>query len=369
MAKTIPITVTPFDATVTFRLRRKAEALGPASVDHWWMPTTTVYPGPKSQPANYRAVVDGFWQLCRQAASDAEADVADSYLLARLLPYVRPLGSRRVVADARLRRRIGRGVDPDVGALDRLLRADPLAPITEVEFRDRTADAIGPLAMTTEECGRYLRFADELLAGPRRRLPDDPEGAVAELRRTWTGWAAGFGRRKGRDEDKRVLDVLSYEARAALHRCYSAVWECILLPHLQGRFDLSPESSLFLAFWHQEQSRRPSDPGAPAYFHLFHGHSIGLHPAGSGLIRTPTGKSLLGTWVRAACEPDLTSANAAHRRAAAVDLGRAYGRLLRGLLLAAFFYAGRRIEANQDRKGSTRRRPLRGTEHPIDPDD
>jgi len=86
-----------------FTLCRKEERLGDVPVDHWWMRATEVY-GQRAHrgrgPGNHEALADAFWALCRREGSHTEADVRESYLLARLLPHVRSQGSRRVVADA-----------------------------------------------------------------------------------------------------------------------------------------------------------------------------------------------------------------------------------------------------------------------------
>jgi hypothetical protein len=331
MPETISISCTPFDAPLSYRLQRKAEDLGPIPIDHWWMPIQSVYPTTRNEPGNYRAIVDGYWQLCRREGSSREPDAAESYLLARLLPLARPVGSRRVVADARLRTERKARAE-SAATLQATLAADPLEPMSAIDFRDQTGRVMGPCDMTAEDQARYLDVCRQLFSGPLRRLPEDDTAALDELRRTWLGWANGFARRTGRDADKRVLDVLSYEMRAALHRCYSAVWSGVLLPHLRDEYRLSVESSRFLAFWHLEQSRE-SEAGSPAYFHLFHAQAFGLHPAGSEFIRTPAGRALLGEWLRSGGDPE----------------SRSYGRLLRGLYLAVFHYADRRERERTER--------------------
>jgi hypothetical protein len=119
----------------------------------------------KSQQTNYRPIVDAFWQLCRQAGSDKEPAVAASYLLARLLPHVRSLGSRRVVTDSRLSNR-RKAVADGLSILEDFLRADPLTPLTEVQFRASTKKAIGPLKMAPKAALSYLQFEETLLTEP-----------------------------------------------------------------------------------------------------------------------------------------------------------------------------------------------------------
>jgi hypothetical protein len=319
----VTISLTPFYDRLIFRLQHKRECLGPATLDHWWMPIQSVYPTANSEPANFRAIIRGFWQLCRREGSHTETDVAESYLLAGLLPMARFIGCRRIVADARLRKcRVSRTESCEI--LDSLLAADSLMPMSEIEFRDGTRDVMGPCKMNEEDRALYGKFAENLFSSPVRQLPEDEAGALAELQRIWLSWSQGFARRRSRNADKRILDILSYEMRAALHRCYSAVWDLLLLPHLREEYRLPAESSKFLAFWHLEQSRE-SEVCSPSYFHLFHAQSFGLHPAGSLFIQTSTGRALIGDWIRSGGESS----------------AEPYGRLLRGLYLAVYHYMER----------------------------
>jgi hypothetical protein len=91
-----------------------------------------------------------------------------------------------------------------------------------------------------------------------------------------------------------VIDILSLECRAALNRCYLAVW-CLLLPHLANRYQLSEESIAFHRFWHLDQCQPTNDHGG--LFHLFHGHTFALHPGAGLLLLTKTGSELMGQWL------------------------------------------------------------------------
>jgi hypothetical protein len=103
--------------------------------------------------------------------------VKESYLLARLLPHVRSLGSRGVVADSRLSNRRKAVIDGR-SMLEASLRADPLTPLTEVQFHAGTKRAIGPDKMAPEAVQRYLQFEETLLTEPCNRLPQDPEASM-----------------------------------------------------------------------------------------------------------------------------------------------------------------------------------------------
>jgi hypothetical protein len=124
---------------------------------------------------------------------------------------------------------------------------------------------------------------------------------------------------------------LSYEARAALHRCYSATW-VELLAHLSEKYQLSPPSRKFLELWHLDQVRERGPANAEAWDHLFHGHVFALHPIGGGLLRTPTGRELVGAWLS---DPDSQAA---------------FGRVLHALWAAAYHYDERRESQALERR-------------------
>lgn len=356
-------TFTPYDRKVTFHLQRKPAKLGAVDIDHWWMPIPTIYPlGTSKLPINSHAAVDSFWQLCRQAGSDRDEPVAESYLLAKLLPHMRSYGARRIVADARLDSRSSRFEEARL-ELEAILQCDPLHPITEKEFRLETKKAIGPFAsgsvkMTDTQRRRYAQIRMELFEKPLLLLPRDANAAFEKLRRTWTGWTKGFARRRGREEDKLILDVFSYEARAALHRCLSAAWTALILPRLVEQHAISKATIAFLSFWHLEPTRASRNPNVSS--HLFHAGTFATHPAGASFIGTTDGQALLGQWLESVLrkqkrkrkknEPPFEHSDAYR--------GREYGRLLRGILLAVYDYAVRRLTANEDRRGSAPRPSL-----------
>jgi hypothetical protein len=162
-------------------------------------------------------------------------------------------------------------------------------------------------------------------------LAKNEQGAFACLKETWQRLMRSVGRSRGNQREKQLLDILSYEARAALHDCYSTVWQHLLLPHLSRKYALSAQSERFLRFWHLDHATE-SNLGDQARFHLFHGHIFGLHPAGALFLSAPAGQALTGAWL------------------ADADSESAYQRLLGGLCLAVFQYAAQRDNAADDRK-------------------
>jgi hypothetical protein len=83
-----------------FELCRKRAQFGSVAVDQFWMDHATIYGQRNQRAANYEAIVEGFWGLCWREGSVLLDEVQDSYLLAKLLPYARSNGSRRVFEDA-----------------------------------------------------------------------------------------------------------------------------------------------------------------------------------------------------------------------------------------------------------------------------
>jgi hypothetical protein len=336
MEGNLRITVSVADKPLVFSLCRKAEQLGTLPVDHWWMPTTALYAqrARSNQAAgNFAAVTAGFWALCGREGTQHDPEVQQSYLLARLVPFTRNQGSRRIFADACLGppRRRSRSPRQDlVEELEPLLQASRTRRMSRLDFQRKTGDVLGPPALAQEAVNTYQALCQELFAPAQQRLLADEAGAVAQTLACWQRWMRSIGRRRGREQEKQVLDVLSYEARASLHRCYSAVWEMPLLPHLRARYQLSDASVRFLRLWHLDQAEE-SNLGEQALFHLFHGHIFGLHPAGALLLQTPTGREALGHWI---ADP-----TAAH-----------WGSLLHAIYLATHVYLGRREQAALERR-------------------
>jgi hypothetical protein len=116
-----------------------------------------------------------------------------------------------------------------------------------------------------------------------------------------------------------------------MDRCYSAAWDMLLLPHLTQAYPLSVETITFLRLWHLDQASE-SNLGEVAYFHLFHGHAFTLHPATALFLSSPTRRELVGNWLATGYSD------------------RAFGRLLHGVLIAVFHYAGIRDDTIQRRR-------------------
>jgi hypothetical protein len=239
------------------------------------------------------------------------------------MPHVRSKGSRRVLLDSVLTSKSASSLDKAAVTtnLNQLLDQSREEETNLVGFRDSTADAIGPPIYGEEAEAAYDRFADELLEKGRNVLEQEGDRAIEVTVDLWKERMRTIGRRSGHDLEKQVLDILSYECRAAVHRCYSAVWD-YLICSLDDKYELSDEEVVFHRFWHLERQMRSDQPDK-ARFHLFHGHIFGLHPAGAEFLQTTTGQSLMGEWLSAPESPASS------------------GRLLHGLTVAVHDYASR----------------------------
>jgi hypothetical protein len=86
-----------------------------------------------------------------------------------------------------------------------------------------------------------------------------------------------------------VLDIFSYESKAALHQCYSLLWQALAVA-------LARETSCefveqFHRFWHCDFRLLTDDVQD---MHLMHGHVFALHPAFSRMIQTALGSQIIG---------------------------------------------------------------------------
>ena len=146
-------------------------------------------------------------------------------------------------------------------------------------------------------------------------------------------WMNSFARHKGNEEKKLALDMLSYECRAALHRCYSAVWNKLLL-HLEKKYELDEASVQYHRLMHFDFVLPSNLPNAN--FHLFHGHVFALHPGVDLFLQTNTGGELVGDYLRGE------------------DDDRPFRRLLNGLYVGLCDYYARSDRYAEDRKKSSR---------------
>ena len=311
------------DLRFRFSLFQKSISFGSATFNQLWMRPNSVSGQRNSSGLNGEAIIDYFWAVCLMDGHAAmEPEQQATYLLAKILPLVRSTGGRRVFADARARG-IPEVEAAEVAELDSLLAVCREEELSLSEFCRLTAPNFD-----SDVLSEYLDLSKELFSESLGHLLFEPQEAVQSMRSRWNIVNTRFGRRRGNKEKKHVLDVLSCEAKTAVHRCYSLVWENLLRKWSQQE-QLSEESRRFHRLWHLELRTVPSDSSVPPD-ELFHGHILGLHPAGSLFIKTAVGHDLIRQFVTTA------------PGTAAYD--SAFAKVLNGMSVAILQFQGSREE-------------------------
>lgn len=285
-------------AEFEFALCRNQVTLGEIEVDQFWMPTRSLYGQRNQRAVNLEPLIELFWAECGVAGTQCEAAIQETYLLAKILPYARSNGSRRVFIDAFQTlpgNRSGR-MRAWTADLNQLLTASRHNEYDELAFQRATGNLIGPPTYSEEVRRCYQTLSANLLQEARSAANNDELEATERVLGEWRRLFQSIGRRRGNQLEKQALDILSYECRTALHRCYSSVWST-LLHALAHRYGMTNESYIFHQLWHFERCRE-SDHGEESYFHLFHGHIFGLHPACGPVLLTRTGAELFSVWLR-----------------------------------------------------------------------
>ena len=314
-------------------LRRDVLSLGDTAIDRWTMPRPTLFSERKSSFRNYEVVLGYYLSKCMMHLAVTDAATQESLILAHLMPHRRSTAENQVMRDSPLRYR---ELKQAAKELDLLLHPDRHSAISRVEFRDRTADILGPPAMSDNVMQLYQQMSADLL-GPACELFEARglEAAVAYATQHWQDWKRRYARRpEAKWEDHtNALNVISYEIKVAFCRAYSCLWYD-LVPLLERKYNLERPSIRFHDLWNldwQGESNERDD----AAFHLFHGYILGLHQASEMFLRTPTGRRLLKDWLTDDSE-DKESGS--------------FGRLLNGLMITMFHYASMYDDQRDDRR-------------------
>ena len=282
-----------------FSLCWKNTALGDLSIRQWWMDRRGLYGDRKQTSDNRNAIIQCFWARClREGSAFDDRAVQESYILAALLPFARSNASRRVFLDASLgKRRDESGLHrrEKIEQLECALRSSRDKEIDALTFHRRTADALSPPGFSQEVVDCYQSLVTEIFDEACDQLRQDGISGLDIAIEHWSKKMKSICRRKGHQTEKQALDMLSFERRAAFHRCYSSVW-LFLIEALSREYDFSDEEKFFHRFWHLEQVCRSNETNE-ANFHLFHGHVFALHPACGNLLMTKTGRELVGSLV------------------------------------------------------------------------
>ena len=354
-------------SSVRFELNRKQTKLGDVVIDQWWIPLPGLYGDRKRKNRNYQEILDCFWGWCQHAGSAADnRHVQESFILATLLPEARSNGARRVFRDAFVtgpskEAKLARYAE--VPTLESMLKSTRQETLDSAAFIQKTGEILGAPEYDDEVRDCYDVISREIFDDACAALEKGDANGVRIALTDWRDKMRTISRRSGRKLEKRVLDVLSYECRAAFHRAYSATW-LVLLEALKQRFGMTFQEELFHRFWHLDHTQIAAEtPNASR--HLFHGHIFGLHPAFGDFMLTKTGAEMFGDFLSAANQDS-------------------YQRLIQGLLIAVYHYDQRHQNStlnrtpkettdadveSTDAKVKARRRGTRRLGHPVEDSD
>lgn len=314
-----------------FRLcRRRDVAFGPVRIDQWWMPITPLYAQrgtSDTQMDNHREILRMYWGAVRAEGATRHRETQERFLLASLVPHIRAEGSRTVFADAFLRPPSPQENAEFLSDLKKAIRGPWRGRLID-EFASKSWDCLGRAKFHENMQAVYDQICGDLFPNACRELEEDaPDQAVATVVAAWERLMRVIGRRAGNDDRKTVLDVISYECRAAFHDCYSLCWTSLIAALQQGD-GLDATSASFHRFWHTV------DRGLQQ--RIFHGGVFGLHPASGPLLRTDVGRALVGNWLTSPTDDNFET-------------------LLQGLFYALWWYRNRR-DSQIERRSSARER-------------
>lgn len=282
----------------SFEFCRKSAVFGDVPVDQFWLSLDSIYGRRGAHPRNYEVLVELYWAQCMQALTVFDDETIDSFILAKLLPYFRRNGSRKIFDDAILTspRRLGERKQDLVHQLDIKLAASRHGTLDMESFHRKSNALLGRPDLSPEAEACYRELAEELLGKGRAAIGRwGPKVGIQAPISTLEHWMKTFARRSGQEDRKLALDMLSYEARAAVHRCYSSVWY-LVLDRLAEKCEFDEASVQFHRLMHFDIQLPSNIPGAR--FHLFHGHVFSLHPGLGLFFQTRTGGELIGDYLR-----------------------------------------------------------------------
>ena len=320
--------------TFAFTLYRKHNEHWADGIDEqWWMSIPGIYRnGPERNP-NSDNIVDHYWSCISDHVRDPSyEDAVERYLQANLLPVYRSNRAARVFLDSIPGKR---GLRDSINGLNGLLAQCRGETLCEEEFSQHTvrllrSDEIPAYCRPPSDIMQqlYHRFHSELLDDPKSVLLRGDVGSAIEIARdNWAAFRRKYVRPAGFSMEKTVLDMLSYENKAAFHHCYSNLWEN-LIPQLEEKYRWNEATVIFHKFWHLAPHLR--DGGGE--YTPFHGHIFGLHPGCGWMINTDSGQQLIGNWLN-----DFRNSTL-------------YQRVLYGLWVSINHYVSRLSEQKMDRR-------------------
>ena len=284
-----------FSKAGSIRLMSRQTALADQTIQQYWIPKQGLFGTRNNRSGNHSAVLDFYKYLCKDEMDRHEMS-AKVHLLASLLPLVRSNKAQGIFPDASVSKPKTWPIPSDFNTeeLETQLKESESERVSVVDFCNRNRDAVEFPDFPDATFRLYREFEEELFDGAASLWWDDPAKAKALVEERWLRWRDGFGRHRGNEKKKDVLNILSFESKSAFHQCYSALW-IEMIPHLLVDQVNQQFSQAFHALWHLDH--RLAIPGHARDVHLLHGLALGLHPAFGMLLTTETGSRLVGETV------------------------------------------------------------------------
>jgi hypothetical protein len=281
---------TPFEFTLAYK---ENVNLGSTTIRQIWMPLDTLYGNRKRGvlTGNARKIAD----LYRVSILD---DPPNYYMVIfkllfylELVPRARREGSRHYLQDARIKPAI---LTQTVKEFDENM-SSPVSSTYLSTFSDKARELLCPISMNDELRAEVEKLEERVFGEAVTLVGKRPwEELVEMVRKEWDQLCGTVGKRSRARVGvaKDAIDMMSWRMREAVHYAYTFVWRFFLWRNTMS-IRQTDESYLFHAFWHclpPEQDREKAIK-RPTYFE---GHILGLHPAGSILMRSPRGRKVVG---------------------------------------------------------------------------
>ena len=283
----------------TFELKAREVTFGDRNFEQWWMDRRSIYPLRGQCATNFRPLVDLYWESCKEHRTNLNRSQCETYILAQSLPFTRSNGARDILLDSLGQRENAqrrREVDSN---LDRMLAETFDEELAILQFQRQLLNFLRQTPIEQEVFSQLSEFKSELFDQNLPALQRGEQIDVEEgLQALWSRWRNRI-RRNVPEAQRQMLDILSYEAKAALHCCYSYFWDkaSYWLANVER---CSNASFVFHRFWHLDQIWPSNNFGEHSHFHLFYGHVFALHPGTYSFMRTATGQRLIGDWISVA---------------------------------------------------------------------
>ena len=298
-----------------FMFNYKSMDFGKIRFDQFWIPIPNLYKQRKQLAANFDPIIDFYWKCARIKGTHHDPGVLETYLLAKLLPHARNNNSRKVFKDAIPQSNQSKDFK-EIQDLNQSLTDSSNQTVSELIFWEQTGKILGPPEYEPYVYEKYSEISGPLFQEAHEAIDHTSPDIFESFEKKWLELIKKYGKPRGYELEKQVLDILSYESRAQVHRCYSWFWTAIL-PAMGKWFSFNDEAQLFHKLWHLSPICESSENGSP--LHLFHGHVFGLHPAGGLMLKTNAGRGIMEDFLTTKTNND-------------------YERFLNALLISIFHY-------------------------------